>query len=228
MPVSVSTGIVEIEAKIAAGAIIVDGNLTIAINAFRLEVDGKRVAFGGAQNQAVADDALSYVYIDNTGALVINTTGWPNQTHIRLGRVTAANGLIIALFDDRILFTAGLDRELNEDASAGESSTAGTTFEQKLKLTTPSVPAGKYKVEWYAEIKHSNVTLNEYCEARVQANDTVDLGGAVNPLPGYQSFSGFAVADLSAGAQEIDIDYRAQGGGTAYIQRARVMFSRIS
>jgi hypothetical protein len=226
MPVTV-TGIVGVEAVISSGRIHADGNLTIAVLAFNYEVDGKRQTFAGAINQAVTDDDLSYVYLDHTGSLVINTTGWSSNTHIRIGRVTAANGLITALNDDRVLLAAQLDREVNEDKSGGESSTTLTSWQQKLRLTTPALPAGKYVVEWYAEIKHSNTTQSEYIEARIESEDTTELGYCAWAFPAWDDFGGFAVADLGAGVQNLDIDYRAQGGGTAYIRRARILLWRI-
>lgn len=227
MPVAVE-GIVGIEAVITSGRIHVDGNLTIGILAFHYELDGKRQTYTGAVGQAVTDDTLNYIYLDYDGSLNINTTGWPTTTHIRLGRVTAANGLIIALNDDRILLGAAIDKEIHSEKAEGQDSTTETTWQQKLRLTLTGVPTGTYVIEWYCELRHSNNVATQRAEMRVEVNDISEFGYSMWPYNIYEDSGGFTVQNISAGDYTVDLDFRVQGGGTAYIRRARLLFWRIA
>lgn len=226
MPVRIM-GTITQDLQIADGRVFADGDLTIAVNTFTYEIDGNRSSFVGVAGQSVTDDNTSYVFVDNEGALGIQTSGWPTTTHIRLARVVAASGLISQIINERVFLSAELDREINYNAEEGQSTTTATTWQQKVQLTTPSLPAGTYMVQWYAEVRHSNSTLNEYVEARCRANDTTELGFCAWSFPVYDDFGGYRVAELGAGSQIFDIDYRVQGAGTAYMRRARIMIWRI-
>jgi len=228
MPVTV-TGIVGVEAVIAPGRILVDGALTIAVVAFNLELDGKRQTFPGEMNVGVTDDALNYVFLDWDGNLNVNTTGWPSTTHVRLGRVTAANGLIIAVNDDRVLLTAAIDKDVRSALENGQTSTTDdVNWTQKLRLELNGLEAGTYVIQWYAELRHSNATQTEYAEMRVEANDLFELGYSAWPYPVFEDSGGFSIYDLTAGDHYLDLDFRVQGGGTAYCRRARLLVWRIA
>lgn len=226
MPAQVFGTIVQ-ELQIADGNVAMDGDLSIAVQAFPYEIDGNRQMFAGAIGQSVTDDATNYVFIDNEGSLEIQTTGWATTTHIRLARVVAVDGLITQILNERVFLAAEMDKEVNYNAEEGESTTTSTSWQQKVSLTTPSLPAGTYMVHWYAEVKHSNSTMNEYSEVRCRANDTIELGFCAWAFPVYDDFGGFRVVELGAGVQTLDIDFRMQGDGTAYIRRARLMMWRI-
>jgi len=111
-------------------------------------------------------------------------------------------------------------------SSEGQSSTTSASWQQKLRLTTPDVPAGTYIVKWSFEWRQSSTSRD--FQARVQYDDTDDLMN-MNEEPkdgsNYNPRSGFIVADLSAGVHTIDLDYSAESGsGTSYIRRARLLF----
>jgi hypothetical protein len=84
--------------------------LYINIEGFRYEMEGTRGSYAGAVAQSVTDEQTNYVYLNDSGVLVINTTGFPSvgPTHIRLARVVTSNGEIQAIYDERaVLFGNG-------------------------------------------------------------------------------------------------------------------------
>jgi len=110
--------------------------------------------------------------------------------------------------------------------SEGESSTTSNTYQQKLRLTTTSLAAGTYMIQYSWEIDGDN----EHGWSRAQLNDTTDLNESRydSSLIDYIMISGFAIEALS-GVNTIDIDFRANSGGdTMLIRRARIALWRIS
>jgi hypothetical protein len=222
-------GTMELDAYLANGRVKQTGLLEIMVNPLGYEVDGKRNAYAGILGQAVTDDATNYVYLDHTGALQVNTTGWPDNTHVRLARVVTQNGSITTIMDDRVILTATLDKEINYESDEAADTTALTDWQEKVKLSVTDLPAGTYLVQWYCEMKHSNNTLSEYAEARVTIDDTTEIGQSIWPYGDYEDMAGFRVYTMgSAGDHEFDIDFRVQGGGSAYIRRARLFLWRIA
>jgi hypothetical protein len=228
MPVFNVAGVVGIEAVIAAGRIIPTEGLYVSILPFNYELDGVRQQFTGALNQLLTDDATNYLFLDYDGSLNINTTGYPTTTHIRMGRVTTADGLVAAFYDDRILLGAAIDKNIHQDTAEGQDGTTETTWQQKLRLTLNGIVAGKYIVQWYCELRHSNNTPTEIAEMQVEVNDATQIGYSLWPYNLFEDSGGFAVADLNDGDYTIDLDWKVSGGGTAYIRRARLLFWRIT
>lgn len=227
MPTQVE-GTIEFVQHIADGRVVQSGNLAISIMPFNYEVDGKRAEFVGVTNQAVTDNASNYVYVDHEGNLQVTTVGWPDNTHVRLALVTASGGVIIAIQNKRVFLVAALDKEINYESDEAIDTTALTDWQEKLKLSVVGIPVGIYLIQWYCEMKHSNNTLSEYAEARVMVDDTTEIGQSLWPYGNYEDMAGFRVYDVgSAGDHEFDIDFRVQGGGTAYIRRARLFLWRI-
>lgn len=108
--------------------------------------------------------------------------------------------------------------------SASESSTTSSTFQQKLRLTTGSLPTGNYRIGWYFEHKGSGSS-----EGRVELNDTTTLAQVDidSSTPDFLGQSGHYYTGSISGVQNIDIDWRAVSS-TAYIRRARLEIWRIS
>jgi len=139
-------GQIEQEIHIADGRVYADGDLSIGINAFPFEVDGKRLRFDGVASEAVTDDQTSYVYIDHDGDLAIETA-WPVTSHIRLARVVAAGGLITQIINERVFLTGSMDRDPEYGAEENQSGTPSTVWQQKLRLTTGDLEAGTYLMQ---------------------------------------------------------------------------------
>jgi hypothetical protein len=81
-------------------------SLRLDISGFKYDLGGLRGIYVGAVDQAVTDDDTSYVYLDKTATLQINTTGFPSDTHIPLAKVVAANGEICAIYEARVLLAS--------------------------------------------------------------------------------------------------------------------------
>jgi len=115
-------------------------------------------------------------------------------------------------------------------SSDEESSTTNTSPQQKLRLTTPVVSAGTYRVAWYYEWKQSS-PANECC-CRVQVDDTTtvqEVNTSPNDSACYYPSGGFGYVVLTEAAHTIDLDFWSSSAQhTAYIRRARLEIWRIS
>jgi hypothetical protein len=118
----------------------------------------------------------------------------------------------------------------SQAASDGESTTTLDTYQQKVRLTTPSLSAGVYRIGWHNETRCSSVSADIYY--RVQLDDTTDLCEVNNEIgdnTNYLSGAGFAHVTLTAGVHTIDMDYRNETAtNTAYIRRARLELWKVS
>jgi len=119
--------------------------------------------------------------------------------------------------------------------SLGESSKVGDTgFKEKLKLTTPSIPAGDYEILCSYNWRHENE--DDSYKGRVQIDD--DAGKIIlthfqRPEDDSSSQehlgSGFAKVTLTAAVHTIDLDFgTADSSETAYIKNARLRIYRVS
>jgi hypothetical protein len=102
-------GLVSTKATLDTGLVTVSAgqSLKIDVQGFLYDIGGLRGAYSGAIAQSITDDDTSYVYLDSTGTLVINTTGFPtDETFILLARVMAANGEIGAIYNEKILLAS--------------------------------------------------------------------------------------------------------------------------
>ena len=122
--------------------------------------------------------------------------------------------------------------EFQQASSDTESSTTATTFQQKLRMTTSSLPSGTYRVAWYYEWKHTNtshdfvgqVEINDIITIMEHKEEPQDSGDSQ-----YHSHGGFYY-HTGSGILNVDIDYSrsSSAGGTAYIRRARLEIWRLS
>lgn len=107
--------------------------------------------------------------------------------------------------------------------------TGDTNWTQKLRLTTPSLPGGTYRIGYSYELAMSNIS--DAALGRVQINDTTTIHEAVSEMQdstNWLSFSGF-YHDTLSGIQNIDIDYATPDTGqTVSIRRARLEIWRVA
>lgn len=121
--------------------------------------------------------------------------------------------------------------QFQETSSDSESSTTSTTYQQKVRLTTPSLPSGKYRIGWYYEWRYDDDRSD--FRGRVQINDTTTImehqqepkdEGSNQWYPA----SGFGYVTQS-GILNIDLDYCSDDwGDTSAIRRARLEIWRVS
>ena len=127
--------------------------------------------------------------------------------------------------------TAIFGCEFNEASSEGESTTTDATYvgNEKLKLTTPSLPAGDYYIGWSTELANSN--RDKCTMAQVELDDATVLGESCKPKVqtnnDYVGWAGFKIVTLTAAVHTIDIDFKAISD-TAKIQRARIVMWRVA
>lgn len=119
--------------------------------------------------------------------------------------------------------------EFQQAVSDTSSTSASTTYVNKVTLTTTSLPLGTYRIGWSAET--SNATTNNSVDARVQLNGTTDLGFRIQEsqdVRDWYNFHGFVYQSLS-GVNTITIDYRAfPSAGNMSIRRARIELWRVA
>jgi len=118
--------------------------------------------------------------------------------------------------------------------SEGESSTTSDTYQQKLRLTTSTVPAGTYRIGW--AFAHSSSTDKLDCGFKIELDDTTVLSEPTPNMKGksadgsYYGMSGFKHTSLTNASHTIDIDYIANldaQAGTTYIKQARIEIWRV-
>lgn len=112
------------------------------------------------------------------------------------------------------------------------ASTTSTAFTQFLRITTPVVPAGRYRIGWYYNWRYAS-TANDFL-ARVQVDDTTTVmsqqqepqdAGADQRYP----VGGFAYVNLTNAAHTIDLDFASNLAGTAAtMNNARLEIWRVS
>ncbi len=121
--------------------------------------------------------------------------------------------------------------EYQSAVSEEESDTTDTDYSgnEKLKLTTSSLPAGDYRIGWSMELANSN---KDRCTmAQVELDDTTVLGETCKPKVQnnneYVGYSGHKEVTLTAAVHTIDIDFKALSD-TAKIRRARLEIWRVA
>ncbi len=122
--------------------------------------------------------------------------------------------------------------EFQQASSDTESSTTDLAFQQKLRMTTSSLPSGTYRVAWYYEWKHTHI--NHDFTGRVQINDIITIMEHQEESRDagedqYHNHGGFYY-HTGSGILNVDIDYSRSNsaGGTSYIRRARLEIWRVS
>ena len=121
--------------------------------------------------------------------------------------------------------------EFHTAESSGVSTTTSSSFVQKIKITTASLPAGDYRIEWYAEQNTHKAFIET--ALRVQVDDTSTCTDYLEHYANadtYYGKSGWHVMTLSAGVHEIDLDHRTDSGSGAgsSIKNARLSIWRTN
>ena len=90
-------------APLLTGKVWQEAALKVGVNGGEYILGAAVKTFAGATDQAVADDDTNYVYINDSNALVINTTGFPGDltTFVPLATVVAVSGAITSITDNR-------------------------------------------------------------------------------------------------------------------------------
>jgi len=158
-------------------------DLSINIRLGHFIIGSNHIKYLGAVDQPVVDDTLNYVYLNSAGVLQINQTGFPlANPHIRLARVSASNGIICAVIDERELMTSGLGflgsikaGKLIPGNFSGNPKTASVTFGTSLIDT-------EYTITWGVEainnqsflVSFENKTINGFT-VNLNTNNLADF-----------------------------------------------------
>lgn len=82
-------------------------NVKVAACVFR-KSDGTLVSYAGVSSQAMTTAATNYLYLNDSGTLVVNTTGFPASTfHVRLATVVAGASTVTSVTDSRVPLVSG-------------------------------------------------------------------------------------------------------------------------
>jgi len=200
---------------------------------------------GDASNQAVeatplALSATAPVNVTKTTASAGSATEASKQDHkhdistgtpVATGTANAEGTATTLARSDHVHEHVRGSRQ-QDAASEGTSSTSSEAFVQKIRLTTPSIPAGRYRVGWHYEWNYASAANDALVQ--VQVDDTTTLMEMCQEpsdagTDQWNNKSGFGYIDLTAATHFIDLDYRA--GNALYsiaIRRARLEFWRVS
>jgi len=160
----------------------------------------------------------------------VNVTGTPHTQLNFIGPlVTVTNGgsgvanvTIAPIFGSQF-------QQVSDNA---ESTTTQTVFQQKLRLTTPSLPSGVYRIGYNFHWRHNSGSTN--FRGQVQLNDvTTIMSCTIEPQDAGASQShpicGFYYTSTISGVQFIDMDYCSSNAShTAAISTCRLEIWRVS
>lgn len=85
------------------------GGLKIAVTAIRGLINNVEIAYAGATGQSVTGGTTNYVYLDSSGTLQINTSGfpsYPSTKYFPLATVVTSSVAITSIVDRRWKFFA--------------------------------------------------------------------------------------------------------------------------
>ena len=118
--------------------------------------------------------------------------------------------------------------EFNEMSDDSESSTTSESWQEKLDMDVTGLPAGTYRVGWYAELRQDDTSGEIHC--KIEADDVEIAYFWVEPsdTENWYPFSGFDYVTWGSGDRDVEIYFRRLETGTTHIRRARVELWRVS
>lgn len=183
-------------------------------------------ASGGADADAIHDNVASEISAItekttpvSADLIIIEDSAAGNvKKRVQIGNLPGGGGAVFGT-------------EYQSAESLGISSTTSTTYVEKLKLTTGTVAAGDYKIEWGYE--QSTDKASTPVAARVHVDDTTvcaENNYQRAALGQFSPDSGFCVVTLTNAVHTVDIDHKTDSGaGTgSNIQSARILIFRVN
>jgi hypothetical protein len=191
----------------------------ISISVFALSgLKGDKGDTGSGSNVMVQDEGVDvsgtpHSILNFIGSLVAVTNAGSGKANITINPIFGADA--------------------QNAIDAAEATTTNTAFQQKLRITTPTLAAATYRIGWSYEWRHTGGS-NDF-RAQVQVDDTTTLMShrqepQDTAATQSQPASGFAyVTFATSAAHNIDLDYcTSNAGGTAAIKNARLEIWRVS
>jgi hypothetical protein len=119
--------------------------------------------------------------------------------------------------------------EVQTAESLAVSTTTLGTYQTKLQLITPSLPAGDYYIAWSADIGNTNgngsSSLRFLLDGATTTNEASGANGWI--AGGYMAAGGHTVQNFGVGARTMAVQYLA-GSQTAQIRNTRIAIWRIN
>lgn len=172
----------------------------------------------------------------NNLARADHTHNFPVGTPVNTGDANAEGAAASFSRSDHVhnMFPA---LEINQAEDATFRSTTGGlgTAGNGQRLTTASLPAGLYKIEWYYTWSYDDTTSDFLAEVELDSTDILvnhvqepqDSGGAGNGGTNQRfPAAGHAYRNLAAGVHTIDINYGG-GGATSSLHLSRISLMRV-
>ena len=131
--------------------------------------------------------------------------------------------------NETLEIAASLSSTYDYAESEGENSTTSSSYQQKLVFTYNAPEAGTYRIGYTSEIRNSSDERSAQARVRVNGTTIAEMAANYGEDSGnyYETVAGFKNITLNAGNNTIDIFYREQRGGTAYIRRARLEAEKV-
>lgn len=238
----------QIRADVLPGGVDHDQLLNFVANE---HIDWTQPGAGTIDPSNYVDNDTIYTHPNHTGqvtstgdgAQLVDKTAISDQTavavdgadYILIGDTSDADNLKKVTAQDIANLGSGgsFGSEYHYAESEAESSTTSATYQEKLKLTTGSLPAGDYLIKWCAEVRTTDEDMNYRCQVDDstivnEAEHSLGSKGAEGTYDYYVTVGGFRELTLGAGVHTVDIDYNDSSGGTAFIRRARITVWRIN
>lgn len=138
-------------------------NVDVAAGSFQSSTGGL-VAFGGASDQALPDDATTFLWLTDGGTLA-SSTAFPGvgTNIVRLARVVTSGGTITVIDDLRIALTAfgGTPLGSNYVLKAGDTFADGSSFALGTLTGTKWGTAADQKQAWFGATPRAKGGSNE-------------------------------------------------------------------
>jgi len=166
---------------------------------------------------------------DSAGKIIIcDAADSTKQAHIDCAGIGSGQTRKITVPDKDVLLSV-FGSEYGYAESLALSTTTSPTYQQKLLLTTPSLPAGDYHIQWSYESGNDSAEAATVTRVRVDSTILSEPSSKIgnNADPSDWQYGGFTKATLTAAVHTIDI-YHKRDAGTARIKNARLTIWRIS
>jgi len=179
----------------------------------------------GTDGQDGAPGSGSTVIVQDEGSNVTNT---PHSTLNFTGAAVSASDSGSGVAEIYIEPTFG--SYYGWAISDGQSSSNSTSWQTKVTYTSPTVPAGNYRIGYTFEWRR-NTASNDF-KGRVVLDGTttiMEINSESKDSNSWFLVGGFDIVNLSNATHTITIQYSGEtSGNTSYIRRARIEFWRVS
>lgn len=204
----------QVQARTTAEDILAGGTFIVMKARGSKGDTGDPGATGSGSNIILKDESVN---VTNTPHTIINFTGSNVQV------TDSGAGEALVTISDPIFGS-----QFQQVSSDANSSTTSAVYQNKLTLTTGSLPNGLYRIGYHIETSNNDTSGRTEC--RVELNNIttmVEPSNEAEDSSDWVPFSGFDYRTLN-GINTLDLDYRQLVAGTSTVRRARLEIWRIN